>query len=62
MLTAFLPQRMAAAISRIEPYGIFVVLALVAAGVITRVWMQPVMSLLLSVVELMLRPVILLLQ
>ena len=62
VLTAFLPQRMAAAISRIEPYGIFVVLALVAAGVITRVWMQPVMSLLLSVVELMLRPIILLLQ
>jgi hypothetical protein len=52
----------AAAVSRIEPYGIFVVLALVAAGVITRVWMQPVMSLLLSVVELMLRPIILLLQ
>lgn len=62
VLTAFLPQRLAAAAARIEPYGIFVVLALLAAGVITKVWMQPVMSLLASVVELMLRPVLMLLQ
>lgn len=62
VLTAFLPQRAAAAVGRIEPYGIFIVLALLAAGVITRVWMQPVMNVLLSIVDLMLRPVQMLLQ
>lgn len=62
VLTAFLPQRMAAAVARIEPYGIFIVLALVAAGVITRIWMQPVMTVLLSIVEAMLHPILMMLQ
>ncbi|WP_454720740.1 MULTISPECIES: site-2 protease family protein [Cupriavidus] len=58
VLTALLPQRLAHAISRIEPYGIFVVLALVAAGVITKVWMQPVMGVLSGLVQLMLQPIL----
>ncbi|MGO4302615.1 site-2 protease family protein [Cupriavidus sp. RAF12] len=62
VLTAFLPQRVAAAVGRIEPYGIFVVLALVAAGVITKVWMRPVVNGLYAIVELMLRPILLVLQ
>lgn len=62
VLTALLPQRIAYAVSRVEPYGIFVVLALVAAGVITRVWMRPVTNFLGVIVELMLRPVLVLLQ
>ncbi|MCY0858407.1 MULTISPECIES: site-2 protease family protein [unclassified Cupriavidus] len=62
VLTALLPQRIAHAVSRIEPYGIFVVLALVAAGVITKVWMQPVMGALRSLVLLMLQPILALVQ
>lgn len=62
VLTALLPQRIAYAVSRIEPYGIFVVLALVAAGVITKVWMQPVMGALRSLVLLMLQPILALVQ
>ncbi|MGO4328369.1 site-2 protease family protein [Cupriavidus sp. 2TAF22] len=62
VLTALLPQQLARAISRIEPYGIFVVLALVAAGVITRVWMQPVMGALSGLVQLMLQPILALVQ
>ncbi|CAG9177081.1 site-2 protease family protein [Cupriavidus pampae] len=62
VLTALLPQRIAHAVSRIEPYGIFVVLALVAAGVITQVWMRPVINLLATLVELMLQPFLMLLQ
>jgi len=58
VLTALLPQRIAYQVQRIEPYGVFIVLALVAAGVITRVWMQPVMGALSAIVELMLRPVL----
>ncbi|AJG18693.1 site-2 protease family protein [Cupriavidus basilensis] len=62
VLTALLPPRIAQAVSRIEPYGIFVVLALVAAGVITKVWMQPVMGALRSLVLLMLQPILALVQ
>lgn len=62
VLTALLPQRIAMAVGRIEPYGIFVVMALVAAGVITQIWMWPVIKLLASLVELMLQPFTLLLQ
>lgn len=58
VLTALLPRRIAYAVARIEPYGIFIVLALVAAGVITQVWMRPVVNLLSALVELMLRPVL----
>ncbi|MEN7528592.1 MULTISPECIES: site-2 protease family protein [unclassified Cupriavidus] len=62
VLTAFLPRRAAEAVGKVEPYGIFIVLALVAAGVITQIWMQPVMTVLLSMVELMLKPVLMVLQ
>lgn len=62
VLTALLPPRIAHAVSRIESYGIFVVLALVAAGVITKVWMQPVMGALRSLVLLMLQPILALVQ
>jgi len=62
VLTALLPQRIAMAVGRVEPYGIFVVMALVAAGVITQIWMWPVIKLLASLVELMLQPFMLLLQ
>ncbi|WP_423196641.1 MULTISPECIES: site-2 protease family protein [unclassified Cupriavidus] len=62
VLTALLPQRIAQAVSRIEPYGIFVVLALVAAGVITRVWMQPVVAFLSTLIQLALQPILMLLQ
>ncbi|MBY4898745.1 site-2 protease family protein [Cupriavidus sp. AU9028] len=58
VLSALLPQRMAYALSRVEPYGIFIVLALVAAGVITQVWMRPVIGLLSSLVQLLLTPIL----
>lgn len=62
VLGALLPQRIAYSFSRIEPYGIFIVMALVAAGVITRVWMQPVAGLLGALVQLMLQPFVALVQ
>jgi Zn-dependent protease len=61
VLTALLPQRLAYHVARIEPYGVFVVLALVAAGVITQIWMRPVVGALSAIVELMLRPILALL-
>ncbi len=38
------------------------VLALVAAGVITTVWMTPVVNVLMSLIELLLRPIVILLH
>jgi Zn-dependent protease len=62
VLAALLPKRIAYSFSRLEPYGIFIVMALVAAGVITRVWMQPVAGLLGALVQLMLQPFVALVQ
>lgn len=62
VLSALLPQRIAYAFSRVEPYGIFIVLALVAAGVITQIWMRPVMGLLGTFVQLLLAPILALVQ
>jgi hypothetical protein len=39
-----LPWKQAAMVSRIEPWGFFIVLGLVVTGVISALWMRPVMS------------------
>ena len=51
-----------ALLARIEPWGFFIVMALVIAGVISALWMQPVMALTLSVVDLILSPLAFLLN
>jgi len=57
ILVGLLPYRQAALISRIEPFGIFIVLALsFATPVIGGFWMQPVMSLAYGVIDLILTP------
>jgi Zn-dependent protease len=44
ILVGVLPWKQAAMVSRIEPWGFFIVLGLVVTGVINTIWMQPVMS------------------
>jgi Zn-dependent protease len=44
VLTGLLPARQAYAFSRIEPYGFFIVMALVLAGIVSRFWLQPLMG------------------
>ena len=57
ILVGLLPYRQAAFISRIEPVGIFVVLALAfATPVIGVYWMQPAMSLAYALLDLILSP------
>jgi len=56
ILVGLLPWRYAAALARIEPWGFFIVMALVVAGVVSALWMQPVMSLTYSLLELLLTP------
>ena len=60
ILVGLLPYRQALMVSRIEPYGFFIVMALVITGVISSLWMQPTMALTLSFVKLMLKPLVML--
>ena len=60
ILVGLLPYRQAEMVSRIEPWGFFIVMALVIAGVISSLWMQPVMALTLWFVNIVLTPLALL--
>lgn len=56
ILVGLLPYRQAELVSRVEPYGFFVVMGLVITGVIGAVWMRPLMSLTYGLVDLLLTP------
>ena len=56
VLVGLLPVRQAIALSRIEPYGFFIVMALVLTGIITTVWLIPLMGLTQTVLSLLLTP------
>jgi Zn-dependent protease len=56
ILVGLLPYKQAALVSRIEPWGFFVVMALVLAGVVSKLWMQPLMSVTYGVLETLLTP------
>ncbi len=56
ILVGLLPWRQALWVSRIEPWGFYIVLALVVTGVISAVWMQPLMNLTFDLIQLALRP------
>jgi Zn-dependent protease len=62
ILVGLLPHKQAELVSRIEPWGFFVVMALVIAGVITTLWMRPLMALTYSFIEIVLMPLALLVQ
>ncbi len=56
ILVGLLPWRQAMLVSRVEPWGFFIVMALVIAGVVSKLWMQPVMALTYGLLELLLTP------
>ena len=56
ILVGLLPWRQATTVSRIEPWGFFIVMALVIAGVVSTLWMQPIMALTFSLLKLVLSP------
>jgi Zn-dependent protease len=56
IVVGLLPLKQAMAFSRIEPYGFFVVMALVVTGLVSSLWMQPVMALTFGLVDLLLSP------
>jgi Zn-dependent protease len=56
ILVGLLPYRQAELVSRLEPWGFFIVMALVIAGVVSTLWLQPVMALTLWFLNLLLTP------
>ena len=56
ILVGLLPYRQAMLVSRIEPWGFFIVMALVVAGVVSALWMRPLMNLTFQTVQLLLSP------
>ncbi len=62
ILVGLLPWKQAQAVSRIEPYGFFIVMALVIAGVVSTFWLRPLMALGYWIINLLLSPLALLLR
>ncbi|GAB4404296.1 MAG: site-2 protease family protein [Rhodoferax sp.] len=56
ILVGLLPMRAALALSRVEPWGFFIVMALVVAGVVSNLWMRPLMRLMYESINLLLTP------
>jgi Zn-dependent protease len=56
ILVGLLPIKQAMAVSRIEPWGFFIVMALVIAGVLSTLWMQPVMDITFTLLNVLLTP------
>jgi Zn-dependent protease len=57
ILVGLLPPKAAYTVSRIEPYGFFIVMGLIVAGVLSTLWMQPVMRLTYALVNVVLSPI-----
>lgn len=57
ILVGLLPWKQAMLVSRIEPWGFFIVMALVIAGVIGQLWMYPLMGITHTLIDLLLTPV-----
>ena len=51
VLSHVLPTRAAMVLARVEPYGIFIILALLLLGLLNDFWMQPVIGLTMSMFE-----------
>jgi Zn-dependent protease len=56
ILVGLLPYRQAVMVSRVEPWGFFIVMALVVTGVVSSLWMRPLMNLSLQIITLLLSP------
>lgn len=62
VLVGLLPGRQAQLVSRIEPWGFFIVMALVLAGVVSTLWLRPLMALGYGAITLLLTPLAALLR
>lgn len=62
ILVGLLPYRQAMLVSRVEPWGFFIVMALVVSGVVSALWMQPLMGVTLGFIKAVLSPLSFLLR
>ena len=62
ILVGLLPWKQAQMVSRLEPYGFFIVMGLVIFGVVGSYWLRPLMSLGYSAIDLILSPFMALLR
>jgi Zn-dependent protease len=62
ILVGLLPYRQAMLVSRVEPYGFFIVMALVLAGVVSNLWLRPLMGLAYQLINLLLTPLAMLVR
>ena len=56
VLVGLLPQKMAMEFSRIEPYGFYIVMAMVFLNIINPIWMTPIMGLTFMTLDFALHP------
>ena len=61
VLVGLLPWKQAQLVSRVEPWGFFIVMALVLAGIVGTLWLRPLMSLGYAAINLLLSPLVALL-
>ncbi|MGC3985263.1 MAG: site-2 protease family protein [Pseudorhodoferax sp.] len=62
VLVGLLPYRQAVLVSRVEPWGFFIVMGLVLAGVVGALWLRPIMGLTFDLLDLLLTPFSLLIR
>jgi Zn-dependent protease len=62
ILVGLLPYKQAHLVSRVEPWGFFIVMGLVIAGVINAIWMTPMMNVTYGLLELVLSPLAMLMK
>ena len=62
ILVGLLPYRAATLVSRVEPFGFFIVMALVFTGVVGDLWLRPLMGLSVKLMKLLLTPLVMLLS
>jgi Zn-dependent protease len=56
ILVGLLPWKQAQMVSRVEPWGFFIVMALVISGIVGNLWLRPLMVLTNSAIQLLLTP------
>jgi len=56
ILVGLLPLHMARIVARVEPWGFFIVMALVLTGIVSALWMRPLMGLSYEALSILLRP------
>ena len=62
ILVGLLPTRAALLLSRVEPFGFFIVLALVLLGIVGSLWLRPLMDMGYTVIDWIITPVLALLR